>query len=218
MLHLLTVVASSVFNSSSANFKTEVATIARLLALAPGKTYCEIGGANGRFLVALGHRICVDQGSHGRVWATGISGDIPAMQRAAADAGLHNVTVSEASDDVCGLPAGACDAILIRMVYHMLPQATAQRYLPQLSAALRPSGRLLVLDHPPTNAGTTRADAKVGQMRVVPQPVEVEEFSRAGFYLARSFNWSWFPRKERGFALLWTHDESAARRLRRNQK
>lgn len=46
-----------------------------------------------------------------------------------------------------GLPAGCCDAILLRGVYHHLTEPTAA--LVSLRRALRPGGRLLVIDFAP---------------------------------------------------------------------
>ena len=49
-----------------------------------------------------------------------------------------------------GVPAQAdrCDAIMARMVYHMIEEKVARDvYLPQLARALRRNGRLLITDH-----------------------------------------------------------------------
>merc|ERR1711908_132291 len=81
------------------------------------------------------------------------------------------------------------------------------------SQALRPSGKMLILDHDPDNGGTTRADAtltgKMHTMHVVPRLQEIREFSSAGFALVRMLEWPWFGEHEHGYALLWMHARTA---------
>ena len=112
-----------------------------------------------------------------------------------------------------GLPPDRCDAIMARMVYHMIDVAVARDvYLPQISRALRRNGRLLITDHGPTDACvTTRKGAALGGMPVVPLLQEVREFTAAGLALVQTMDW---PYMENGFGLLWVEAPKATADLR----
>merc|ERR1740130_1321050 len=86
-----------------------------------------------------------------------------------------------------GLPPDRCDAIMARMVYHMIDAPVARDvYLPQIARALRRNGRLLITDHGPSdNCVTTRKGAALGGMAVVPLLQEIREFTAAGLALVQ---------------------------------
>jgi predicted methyltransferase len=126
-------------------FDQEVERLAGQLALGPGSTVADLGAGDGDYSLALARRV----GPEGRVYATEIdAGKRAEIERAARAAGLDNVVVVEAKEDATGLPAGCCDAAFLRDVYHHLtkPEPT----LASLRAALRPGGRLVVIDFPPS--------------------------------------------------------------------
>jgi SAM-dependent methyltransferase len=189
-----------VFQSGSSDLEAEVEAIAGMMQLAPGSTYCEVGAGNGLFMTALGHKVMPG----GRLIATGKGPEVAAMTQHAADAGL-SVEAHEGTDTACGLPAQTCDLIFSRMVYHMLAEEVALAYLPQLASALRPGGKILILDHHPDNGGRTRADAMLmGMMPVVPEEVEIREGTAAGLrLLERLDDWPYFGAGEPGYALVW---------------
>jgi ubiquinone/menaquinone biosynthesis C-methylase UbiE len=87
-------------------------------------------------------------GPAGRVYATDIGApQLTALRDAVKREALTNVTVIEAAPDATNLPAGCCDAILIRDAYHHLTQPAA--IVKSLAAALKPGGRFAVIDFPP---------------------------------------------------------------------
>lgn len=123
----------------------EVARLADRLALGAGSYVADVGAGDGEYALALARRV----GPEGRVYATEIDAEKrAAIERAAREAGLANVVVIEALEDATGLPEACCDAAFLRDVYHHLtkPEPT----LASLHAALRPGGRLLVIDFRPT--------------------------------------------------------------------
>ena len=61
--------------------------------------------------------------------------------------GLTNVTVIEGSVSSTNLPAGCCDAILIRDAFHHFTDPDAINK--SVAAALKPGGRLAIIDFPP---------------------------------------------------------------------
>eukprot|EP00928_Gymnodinium_smaydae_P053863 TRINITY_DN37765_c0_g1_i1.p1 TRINITY_DN37765_c0_g1~~TRINITY_DN37765_c0_g1_i1.p1 ORF type:complete len:309 (-),score=30.74 TRINITY_DN37765_c0_g1_i1:287-1213(-) len=199
-----------VFISNSTDFDDELRQMQALLQVKPGMTYCEMGAANGKFMVLLGANAMPG----GKVIATdAASGSIPVLEKAAREAGLR-ASVVLATDLGTGFPAGACDVIMSRMVYHMIKEDVAVKiYLPQLKQALKPDGKMLILDHDPNDGATTRANASlimhhgsmVHSMNVVPRLQEIREFTSAGFALVDMLEWPWFGSTQQGFALLWVH-------------
>ena len=85
-------------------------------------------------------------GPSGRVYATDIgAAQLAALREAAKKHG--NVMVVEGAPQSTNLPPQCCDAILIRDAYHHLTEPDA--IVKSLAAALKPGGRLAVIDFPP---------------------------------------------------------------------
>ncbi len=119
--------------------------IVEMLAIKPGSTVAEIGAGNGAMAVRIAQRI----GPPGRVFATEIDPAlVEQIRERARKAGLNNVTAVTATPTESGLPAGCCDAAYMIGVYHHLtdPAATDS----SIFRALKPGGRLLINDFPPT--------------------------------------------------------------------
>ena len=122
----------------------EVPELTRLLDLKPGMTMADVGAGFGAWTVRFARVV----GPSGRVYATDIgASQISALRDYAAKEGLKNVTVLEGAVNATNLPAGCCDAILVRDAYHHLTQP--QEIVRSLAAALKPGGRLAVIDFPP---------------------------------------------------------------------
>jgi len=129
------------WTQSGPGLDSEADRLAEILGLQPGMTVAEIGAGKGRMAVHLARSL----GPSGRLYATEIQAyKLDAIRRAAAAAGLDNITTVEAGQDSTGLPDGCCDVIYMRRVYHHLTDpATIGRGLRE---ALRPGGRLAVID------------------------------------------------------------------------
>jgi precorrin-6B methylase 2 len=140
--------------------RAEVSRLAELLAVGEGATVAEIGAGTGWLTVEVARRV----GRSGRVYSTEISVDrLADIRRAAAAAGLSNVIVLEAGERATGLPSECCDAIFMRRVYHHLTAPSA--ILTSIYEALRPGGRLVIVDFRPdrlvgtvTGMGVDRAE------------------------------------------------------------
>lgn len=120
----------------------EVPELAKLLELKPGMTVADVGAGFGAWTVRFAKVV----GPSGRVYATDIGAPQLAALREAAARG-SNVTVIEGAVHTTNLPALCCDAILIRDAYHHLTDP--QAIIKSLAAALKPGGRLAVIDFPP---------------------------------------------------------------------
>jgi len=122
----------------------EVPELARLFELQPGMTVADVGAGFGAWTVRFSRLV----GPSGRVYATDIgTAQLAALRDAVKRDGLTNVTVLEGAVDATNLPAQCCDAVLIRDAYHHLTQPAA--IVKSLAAALKPGGRLAVIDFPP---------------------------------------------------------------------
>jgi ubiquinone/menaquinone biosynthesis C-methylase UbiE len=105
----------------------------------------EIGAGKGAMAVRIAKKV----GPSGRVFATEIDPAlVQQIRERARKAGLNNVTVLTATPTDSGLPADCCDAAYMIGVYHHItdPAATDS----SIFRALKPGGRLLINDFPPT--------------------------------------------------------------------
>jgi ubiquinone/menaquinone biosynthesis C-methylase UbiE len=114
--------------------------VLRALGVAAGQTVCDIGAGPGYFALRAAKMV----GAKGQVYAIDVEPRIlDVLRDRIAAAGVKNVT------PVLALPAdplipAACDLILTVDVYHHFPDGTA--YLARLGRALRPGGRIAVID------------------------------------------------------------------------
>jgi len=122
----------------------EVPELATLFELKPGMTVADVGAGFGAWTIRFSRAV----GPSGRVYATDIGAtQLAALRAAVQREGLTNVTVIEGAVATTNLPQGCCDAILIRDAYHHLTEPAA--IVKSLAGALKPGGRLAVIDFPP---------------------------------------------------------------------
>ena len=127
------------FNASG----PEMPRLRDALALKAGMVVADVGAGKGQLTLALAAAV----GSTGHVFSSDIDPDrVRALRQAVAEAGLRNVTVVEAKTSESGLPAGCCDAIVLRRVYHHVSDPAATNA--SLLRALRAGGLLAVIDIP----------------------------------------------------------------------
>jgi precorrin-6B methylase 2 len=149
--------------------EVEIPELTKLLALGPGMTVADVGAGFGAWTVRFAKIV----GVAGQVYAT----DIGATQLAALTdyvkrEGLTNVTVLQGAVHTTNLPAECCHAILIRDAYHHLTQPDA--IVKSLAAALKPGGRLAVIDFPP-RPNSTVPDSVPQDRRGHGVPLEIVE-------------------------------------------
>jgi precorrin-6B methylase 2 len=120
----------------------EMPQLVQLLELKPGMTVADVGAGFGAWTMEFAKVV----GPAGRVYASDIgSAQLAALREAAKK--HPNVTVVEGAPQSTNLPAACCDAILIRDAYHHLTEPDA--IVKSLASALKPGGRLAVIDFPP---------------------------------------------------------------------
>jgi SAM-dependent methyltransferase len=166
--------------------ETDVPRLAEVLDLKPGMSVADVGAGFGAMTIVMAKWL----GPAGRVFASDI---VPAQLAALRDATvrehLDNVTVIEGSDRSTNLPNACCDAIFMRDVYHHFtrPEEMDRSVL----AALRPSGRLAIIDFEPA-PGSKLPDgvpANRGGHGIAPAIV-VDELHAAGLtHVTTILNW-----------------------------
>lgn len=161
----------------------EIERLVEWLDVEPGMAIADLGAGDGRFAFALAARV----GPAGRIFATELStSQLAAMRQAVAEQGLDNVTIIEAGETETGLPDGCCDAVFSRNVYHHLSAPDAINA--DIRRALRPGGRLLVIDFEPggpLDAISRPETAERHGGHGVPEGTVVDEVTTAGFVLLR---------------------------------
>ncbi len=151
--------------------------LAALLDLHPGITVAEIGAGAGRLALRMATRL----GPRGRLYATELGqGKLDRLRRETARA--TNVTIVPGDVHSANLPAGCCEAIYMRHVYHHFSDAQGMNR--SLAAALRPGGRLVVIDF------LTPRWLPIRRHGIAPDRL-IEQLSAEGFRLERRIpDWS----------------------------
>lgn len=159
----------------SSGDQDERGRLATLLRVAAGSRVADVGAGDGDFAIALAEVV----GPTGHVYATEISSSsLGRIRRAVERQGLQNVTVVEVAEDDARLPEGCCDAIYLRNVYHHLTKPAPT--VATLYRALRPGGRLAIIDFRPRGQTVSGVPGNRGGHGIMPALV-VEEVTAAGF-------------------------------------
>ena len=136
---------------SQTDFQTEFRQIAQLLRLDAGTVVADVGAGGGSWSRLLADSV----GSDGHVFATDVRPEVlPGILAGTRQA--QNVTVVLGSQDTTGLPPQCCDAVLLRLVYHAFKKPDLMRR--SLARAVRPGGRVLIIDFPGGALGVIPAD------------------------------------------------------------
>jgi ubiquinone/menaquinone biosynthesis C-methylase UbiE len=147
------------------------------LAVAPGGTVCEIGAGDGELSLAAANLV----GARGRVYSSELGADRIKTLRAKVDA-AHQARVEVVAGEAerTNFPDGACDALLMRKVYHHFTVPAAMNA--SIAAALKAGGRLAVVDFaPPAAEGATPADRSKDGTHGVTSITVARELKAAGF-------------------------------------
>jgi predicted methyltransferase len=171
----------------------EAPRLARTLALKPGMSVADIGAGGGAMSVAMAKWL----GPEGRVYATDIGADqLAEIKAAVAQETLSNVVVIEGAEASANLPRECCNAIFLRDVYHHLTRP--HEFDASLLAALKPAGRLAIMDFPPDPGSKIPAGVPADRGgHGVPASIIVTEATRAGFRHLETMT-RWPPDDDRG--------------------
>ena len=146
------------------------------LAVADGSVVADIGAGAGWFTIRLARRV----GPNGTVYAQDVQRQmLDAIRRRVAREGLSNVETRLGTDSTPNLPAAALDAVLVVDVYPEVEERVS--FLRNLAAALKPGGRIGIVNYKPGAGGPGPAphegvrvdsanveeDARAAKLRVV---------------------------------------------------
>ncbi len=149
--------------------------IIQALGLKERSKIADIGAGSGDYEVALSRAV----GAEGRVYAEDISADsIKRLHTRVDKDHLINVDVIEGVPDDPKLPSAELDAVLMVITYHEI--ADYQKMLEHVAAALKPGGRLVVVDLVPNKTLTRPRAVQVKNHVIAPDLVE-SEVRQAGF-------------------------------------
>jgi ubiquinone/menaquinone biosynthesis C-methylase UbiE len=149
-----------------------------------GTVVADIGAGDGRYTFAAVEHV----GAAGKVYATEIDAKKLAELRAeVAKRKLQNVIVVESKEADTNLPAGCCDAIFLRRVYHHLTKPA--EFDAQLVRSLKPGGRLAIIDFPP-RAGLDPVEGVPSNRggHGILQKIVIEELTAAGLQMEKVVN------------------------------
>jgi predicted methyltransferase len=130
------------FEAESREVAARRAEVLAALALQPGEEVADVGAGTGLYTGAFAEAV----GAEGLVYAVDVSPAFLARlrDRAATDPAWSTVRVVEATADSSQLAPGSVDAVFVCDTYHHFERPAET--LASLFAALRPGGRLYVLD------------------------------------------------------------------------
>lgn len=173
---LMALLAQAVALAPAKTAQSEAERLVEVLALQPGMTVAEVGAGDGAMAVDVARRL-----GSGAFYATEIEqAKVDRIAEAGRSAGLERITAMRGEAAATGLPAECCDAIYMRRVYHHFTDAAAMNR--SLFEALKPGGRLAVVDFPPNN--TWRRPSGVSHSRGghgMPADLLIKELEAAGF-------------------------------------
>jgi len=162
----------------------EIARLADLMGWKAGTVVADIGAGDGKYTFAAVEHV----GASGKVYATEIDAKkLAALRDEVAKRKLANVIVVESKEADTNLPAGCCDAIFLRRVYHHLTKPV--EFDANLVRSLKAGGRLAIIDFAP-RAGLEPVEGVPSNRggHGILQKIAIEELSAAGLQVEKIVN------------------------------
>jgi SAM-dependent methyltransferase len=130
---------AKIFDDPERDAWQKPAEVIRALALAPDAAVADIGSGTGYFAVRFARAL-----PQGRVYGVDVSPDMVGYLAARAKReGLTNITAVQAAENDPRIPA-AVDLVILVNTFHHVPER--ERYFRSLAKALKPGGRLAIID------------------------------------------------------------------------
>ena len=147
-----------------------------------GAVVADIGAGDGKYTFAAGERV----GAAGKVFATEIDTQkLAELKREIGRRKLTNIVVVESKVAETNLPAGCCDVIFLRRVYHHLTKPA--EFDASLVRSLKPGGRLAIIDFAP-RAGLEPVEGVPSDRggHGIPEKIVIEELTAAGLKVEKT--------------------------------
>jgi predicted methyltransferase len=149
------------------------------LGIAEGSKVADIGAGAGWFTIRLARRV----GPNGIVYAQDVQRQmLEAIRRRVAKEGLQNVVTVFGEGSNPNLPRASLDAVLVVDVYPEVEDRVT--FLRNLAAALKPTGRIGIVNYKPGKGGPGPSTPDEG-VRVEPTAVEADARAAGLRILAR---------------------------------
>lgn len=162
------------FESGSREVYAQREAIVRAVGLRPGMAVADVGAGTGLFTRLFADRVQAD----GVVYAVDISpGFLKHIADEARKRGQIQIRTIRGSQDSTNLPAGSIDVAFLADVYHHLEHH--DRVLSSIREALRPAGRLVVVefDRTPRSSEFTRKHVRASKETFIAE-IEAAGFER----------------------------------------
>jgi ubiquinone/menaquinone biosynthesis C-methylase UbiE len=154
----------------------EPGRLAEALGIHPGMDVADIGAGSGALAMAM-----AELTGSGQVYATELSAARRTdIERRMTRASAGNVRMVAASPGQTGLSDRCCDAVYMRAVFHHVDDKHA--FAASVARAVRPGGRVAVIDFPPGTLWFHGAD------HGVPSDAVVNAFTAAGLQLRQQLD------------------------------
>lgn len=153
----------------------ESAKLASLLKWHDGSVVADVGAGKGQLTAAAAERIAPS----GKIYSTELdTQEVDALKQLAKN--QTNIVVVQAAEASTNLPLGCCDSIFMRLVYHHLTKPA--EIDASLFQALKPGGRLAVIDENPGKGSTIPPGVPANRIgHGIPQNILINELTAAGF-------------------------------------
>jgi ubiquinone/menaquinone biosynthesis C-methylase UbiE len=142
-----------------------------------GATICEIGAGDGDLSIAAARAV----GASGQVYTSELGDSrVEALAKKVAASRLGHITVVAGDANRTNFPDAACDAVFMRNVYHHFADPPAMNA--SIAAALKPGGRLVVVDFEPRGEEAAQpADRDEDRHHGIKSDSLARELREAGF-------------------------------------
>ena len=175
-----------------ASAEAEVPRLVEIFQLKPGMSVADVGAGFGAWTIGFAEAV----GPTGRVYSSDVGEQqLASLRQTKTRRALTNVTVVEGGERSTNLPAGCCDAILVRDVYHHL--TAPEDMTSSLAATLKPGGWLVVVDFLPRPDTDVPAGVPANRGgHGVPSDVVIAEVTAAGLtHVISDPQWSGTPQR-----------------------
>ena len=165
-----------------AQAELDVPKLMPVLGLSAGMSVADVGAGGGAVTIVLARTL----GPASRVYATDVNAaTVTALRDRAAAAHLVNVVVIAGTQTQTNLPDGCCDAIVVRDAYHHFTDPAAMDR--GLLAALKPGGRLAIIDFEPIAGSAPPAGLPPDRTgHGITHEIVAHELETAGFEVVRT--------------------------------